>query len=64
MSRLNVALVAPLVLIWLVLLVTALVDLARRDRVRWGHKWLWAVVVVVFGSLGPLAYFTLGRLAD
>ena len=39
----------------------ALVDLARRDAVRGGKKWVWALVVA-FGNLpGAIAYLAAGR---
>ena len=43
--------------------VWALVDLARRERVRYGKKWLWAVVILVLSSfaLGTIAYVAFGR---
>ncbi|HWE61575.1 MAG TPA: PLD nuclease N-terminal domain-containing protein [Chloroflexota bacterium] len=56
----QVLLVAPLVLIWLALMVAALIDLARRPAVR-GSKVLWAIVIVVFSTVGPIAYFIFGR---
>jgi hypothetical protein len=43
--------------------VFALVDLARRDAVRGGRKWVWALVVA-FGNLpGAIAYLAAGRVA-
>jgi hypothetical protein len=54
--------IAPIIVIQLILLVVALLDLARReaDRVR-GPKWIW-VLVCIFGSLlGLVVYFTVGR---
>lgn len=53
-------LLAPLVLIALVLTVVALVDLVRRPTVR-GNKVLWAIVIVVVGTVGPITYFVFGR---
>jgi hypothetical protein len=61
MTQGNVALIAPLVVIEAVLLIAALYDLTRRERVRGGNKWLWAIVIVVLGIIGPILYFTLGR---
>jgi ABC-2 type transport system ATP-binding protein len=44
----------PLILIELGLLVLGYVDLLRRERVRGGNKWVWAVSSgSVFGFLGP-----------
>jgi Phospholipase_D-nuclease N-terminal len=53
-------LLAPLVLISLVLMVVALIDLSRRQTVR-GGKLLWAIAIVVVGTLGPIAYFIFAR---
>jgi hypothetical protein len=55
--------IVPVVIVQLVLIVIALRDLVRDDRrVRGGNKWLWAVVIFLFGILGPLVYLTVGRL--
>ena len=43
--------------------VFALVDLARRDSVRGGRKWVWALAIA-FGNLpGAIAYLAAGRVA-
>jgi len=58
----DLLLLAPIVLISLALMAVALIDLVRRQdmEVR-GSKLLWGIVVVLFGTLGPIAYFILGR---
>ena len=53
-------LVAPLLLVWLVMLIAGLVDLVRRDQTR-GPKWAWFLVVIFFSVLGPAVYFLFGR---
>ena len=52
----------PLVIIDLALLVCALIDLLRRPAqgIR-GPKWIWVLVVVLIGTLGPIAYLAFGR---
>jgi hypothetical protein len=50
----------PVVLIELALLVTALVDLIRREKTR-GPKWAWVLVIVLFNFIGPIVYFVAGR---
>jgi Phospholipase_D-nuclease N-terminal len=41
--------------------VFAFVDLARRDAVRGGKKWLWALIIA-FGNLpGAIGYLVAGR---
>lgn len=42
--------------------VWALVDLARRDAVRGGKKWVWAVVILLANLPGAIAYLAAGRL--
>jgi hypothetical protein len=39
----------------------ALVDLARRDAVRGGRKWVWALVVALGNLPGAIAYLAAGR---
>ncbi len=56
-----IALVIPIVLIELGLMAFALNDLLRRERVRGGNKWLWVILIVFFGLIGPIAYLLLGR---
>ena len=58
------ALVIPLVLIELGLMAFALNDLLRRERVKGGNKWLWGILIVFFGMIGPIAYLLLGREED
>jgi hypothetical protein len=54
--------VIPLAVAELALIIYCLVDLFRADRrVRGDNKLLWAVIVVVIGTLGPLAYLFFGR---
>jgi hypothetical protein len=53
-------LLIPVVLIELALLVTALVDLIRREQTR-GPKWAWVLVIVLINFIGPIIYFVVGR---
>ncbi len=48
-----------IILLQLLLSVVALIDLVRRPKVN-GPKWIW-VVMILFISFGPIAYFLLGR---
>src|SRR5512132_297742 len=43
------------------LMVFALVDLVRRERVAGGHKWIWLLVILFGNLLGPLLYLAVGR---
>jgi hypothetical protein len=58
-STLILALI-PLVLIELGLMVAGYVDLARREHVAGGNKWIWGVVIFI-SFVGPILYFVLGR---
>ena len=53
-------LLIPLLLIQLILMAFALLDIARRDKLR-GPKWVWVLVVIVVNIIGPIIYFVLGR---
>lgn len=55
-----ILLLAPVLLIWLILLVAGLVDLIPRQRTR-GPKWLWVLIVILFSIIGPVVYFIFGR---
>lgn len=57
-----VPLLIPLFVIQLGLMIVALVDLAKADRrVKGGNKLVWALVIILVNTLGPLAYFVAGR---
>jgi len=50
----------PIILLQLLLIVVALIDLARRPKVN-GPKWLWVVLILFINFIGPIAYFLVGR---
>ncbi len=54
-------LLIPIVLINYVLVIAALVDLFRRERVLGNRKWVWAVLILFIQYIGPILYFVLGR---
>jgi hypothetical protein len=55
------ALVLVLVVAQVATQVYALVDLARRDAVRGGSKWVWALVIALGNLPGAVAYLAAGR---
>ena len=61
MSGTIIALIIPLVLIQLGLLIFALVDLIRREKVKGGNKVVWALVIVFINIIGPIVYLIFGR---
>lgn len=57
-----IAIAAPLVLLQLALVVLALRDLVRPERmVKGPNKLVWGVIIVLGELLGPLVYFLFGR---
>ena len=59
----NLALILlPLVLIELGLVVLSLVDLFRPERrVVGNNKLVWALIIVLVGTIGPIVYLLAGR---
>jgi hypothetical protein len=53
-------LLIPLFLIQLGLMITALVDLIKREKTK-GPKWMWIIIVVFVNIIGPIIYFVVGR---
>ncbi len=54
-------LIIPLVLIELGLMIFALVDLIKREKVKGGNKVIWALVIIFINLIGPILYLILGR---
>ena len=55
------ALMIGLIVVQVATQVYALVDLARRDAVRGGRKWPWALVIALGNLPGAIAYLVAGR---
>ena len=51
----------PLFLIELALLVIALIDVIRREKVTGNNKVVWILVIVLVQVIGPVVYFLFGR---
>ena len=54
----------PLFIIQVALMVIALVDLIKRERVRGGNKFVWALVIILFEVIGPVIYLLAGRMEN
>lgn len=55
-------LLTPVILIQLGLIVLALRDLLRPERlVRGDSKLMWGIIIVVINLIGPILYFAVGR---
>ena len=61
MSGTMIALIIPLILIQLGLMIFALVDMVKRDKVKGGNKVVWALVIVLINIIGPIVYLIFGR---
>lgn len=42
------------------LLALALSEWVRRPHTRYLNRWAWLPIIIIFGSVGPLAYLLLG----
>ncbi len=51
----------PLIILDVVLLVVALVDLAKRKHVTGGNKIIWVLITVCINIIGPVIYLIAGR---
>ncbi|HET9513879.1 MAG TPA: PLD nuclease N-terminal domain-containing protein [Gemmatimonadales bacterium] len=60
LSPLAISAIVVLVALQLLLQIAALFDLARRDQVRYGRKWIWVLVIILGNLLGVIAYFAFG----
>jgi len=56
-----VLLLLPIVIIQLTLMIVALVDLVKREKVTGGNKLIWGIIIVLFNIIGPIIYFIIGR---
>ncbi|MEK4227950.1 PLD nuclease N-terminal domain-containing protein [Solibacillus sp. FSL H8-0538] len=54
------ALVAPLIGLQVILAVVAIIDIARSYATN-GPKWLWVLISIFTGIIGPILYFIIGR---
>jgi hypothetical protein len=51
----------PLFVLEIALLVIALVDVVKRERVKGGNKVVWLLVIIFISIIGPIVYLLLGR---
>ncbi|WP_088548950.1 PLDc N-terminal domain-containing protein [Paenibacillus aquistagni] len=53
-------LIMPLIVLQLILMITALISLARTPYTR-GPKRLWIILIIGLNLIGTIAYFVAGR---
>ena len=51
----------PVLIVELALMIVALVDLLKREYYKSEVKIVWAIVIVIFGIIGPIVYLIFGR---
>jgi uncharacterized membrane protein len=54
----------PLILLEIGLMVAALINVIKRERVRGDNKVIWILIIVLFQLIGPIVYFIAGRKED
>ncbi|MDQ0232583.1 PLDc N-terminal domain-containing protein [Metabacillus malikii] len=57
------AAIAPLIVLHLILMITALVSCIREEETR-GPKWMWILIILFINLIGPVLYFVIGRRND
>ncbi|EBI2280706.1 negative regulator of sigma-Y activity [Listeria monocytogenes] len=60
MDKTQIALIVPVILLYLALLLTAIIDLTKNWNER-KNPVIWLVVIIVINIFGPIAYFIFGR---
>ncbi|EAE5088842.1 PLDc N-terminal domain-containing protein, partial [Listeria monocytogenes] len=56
----QIALIIPVILLYLALLLTAIIDLTKNWNTR-KNPIIWLIVIIVINIFGPIAYFIFGR---
>jgi hypothetical protein len=51
----------PLIILEFTLMIIALIDIIKREKVTGNNKAPWILVVVIFQVIGPIIYFIFGR---
>ena len=54
-------LLIPIFLIELALLIVALLDLSKRQKVRGESKVVWVLIIIFINLIGPILYLVWGR---
>ncbi len=60
LDKTQIALIIPVILLYLALLLTAIIDLTKNWNER-KNPVIWLVVIIVINIFGPISYFIFGR---
>jgi hypothetical protein len=63
-SGMFLLLLIPLILLQLGLMIWALLDVIKRERVKGGNKVVWILIIVLVNIIGPIIYLLVGREED
>ena len=53
--------IVPLLLLQAGLMAGGLISLYRKEQVRFGRKWLWALIIICVNLVGPVLFFLFGE---
>jgi hypothetical protein len=56
-----VKMIWPVIALNYIIVIWALIDLVRRENVKYISKLLWGVIIVFVNLIGPIAYLAFGR---
>ncbi|ATH93717.1 Negative regulatory protein YxlE [Bacillus glycinifermentans] len=59
-SEIPWALIAPLIALYLILVISALVNCSKQEELN-GPKWLWLLIIAGISFIGPISYFVIGK---
>lgn len=54
----------PLLIVQLVLSIIGLIVLVKSEKVRFLPKWVWAIIIVLVASIGPIVFLIIGKERD
>lgn len=60
LDKTQIGLIIPVILLYLALLLTAIIDLTKNWNTR-KNPIIWLIVIIVINIFGPIAYFIFGR---
>ena len=57
-------LLIPVIILQLVLAITAIVDIRKNKRFKFGSTPIWLVIVIFLNIIGPILYFIIGKAEE
>ena len=57
----QLALLLPVIILEFILAITALINVIKHPKYRFGKKFIWIFVVLFIQIIGPIFYFIFGR---